>query len=678
MSVNKRSKQPVRPAKRGLAKVGVKNTNSKPIVWRNQKRKNDNFAQLLDQSCGTSSTVLDTEVDWFSLTYAADVLFLDMLKKNTWQESYSQGQWLKYLKVCFGYYLKKNQRWLNSDDNFISAGAFFIPAGYALLFKQNSEFRRKNNGFIMQVSSDDAPATLTATVPNYLGGRRPVWTGSDYDAVLDGTNTAAISPRDYLTMSTFVKQTYPDAVQVSSIIWGAKSGELFVGAQGTSLTKIYPWSQLVSWSAPYLDEMIGFRMDQTTNTDIVYVILDILLNSLNGAKSVAQALKLNGYDPMLFDVRWTFPDGSYFANIITAMARQIGITDEDYFMFNIFCWSYIASFLPLINLKIDLRSYSNPAFRSFKVPWPLFNCALQSSCRVGSTYYYLNTSISNTWQSVYAGADTTVAYPSAHIFGHPGYLSSNVAGAVIASPGVLLTGAPTTHAWFSWTNAEKAYTYLIKAYPNLMVMAEKMPGDMVDCACFSTIGVTDFSDDIVNQNLGLLSPKTIVLLECSSALPAGLCGIAGTFTYRTALDTANVYTNSNSFKLTQHSQNLINSVMSLCFSETGTTVQALQASKKTISSYIYEQVSSGYEWMQPSEDQIVEMLKEWVVGSPTVKKVSDATVKQLTSSLPKWVSSDALVSHVSSLGWSAIKPMASVLVGKFIGLANTNHRRNEL
>jgi len=312
------------------------------------------------------------------------------------------------------------------------------------------------------------------------------------------------------------------------------------------------------------------------------------------------------------------------------------------------------------------------------MPWPLFNCALQSSCRVGSTYFYLDTPIQVPWQSVYSGANTVIAYTGAGTaFGHPGFLSSNVPGPVIASPGNSLTGPSTNVANFSWINAEKAYTYIQKSYNGFNTMSQKMPGDMTDCACFATIGTTSFSDDISNQALGVLSPVTVTRIDCSSRLPRGMCGSA-VLTWRSHDASGITYVNSNHFKLSTYTQNALQALMSVCISPPGTTVQVLEASKKTISSYVYEQLGGGYEWLKPQEEQLVDLLQEWVVGSPTVQRMSGAAITQMTRALPNWVSADSLVSFMSPLGWPAVKFVAAGLVGKMIGLSSRGNRANEL
>jgi len=429
--------------------------------------------------------------------------------------------------------------------------------------------------------------------------------------------------------------------------------------------------------APYNREFVGFHMTQDAAIDKTSFIFDLLLNSFNNSRSVADALRFNGYDPMSLHVDGVRPDGAYAANIFYALAKQVDIQDEDLFMWFQLCWSYVGSFLPSALVSKDLRLLSDSQLRDLKMPWPVQYICRQSSLRVGNTYYYTSPQTSPPWDSTFPGANTTTAFSNPYIYGHIGFTSTSVPGPIIIAPGIDITSATGSTASFSWSFIPLIYEYLSLKYPALFVMSQVIPDSMNDCACFADIENTSFNDNVTSTALGTLTPKVIRSLGCSSKLPTGMCKTSAALTIRTHLLSGGIILeNAEAFVVSDRAQSALLTVLSIAMAARGTNVQTIQASGG-ISEYIFKELSGGYEKVFPDKNQLVEMLQTWVVGSPTVQLLNDAAVSELTRNLPSFLPAESIVSFVSDVAYKSLGAVAAALVGKAIGLSR-NARRNEL
>lgn len=635
---------------------------------------------LVSFSCGGSPNVFSFTPNWQDgFQTLAVTLWRVMFKRGTFANTFAPGYWYWYLVRCYASYLFANQAWENIDNDIPGSGQFPVPEAIALIFQQCSTYKHKKTKYEYKVKYDGDPASVfTADVVDiWYGSHTPLFSGADftYSSIVQSLSYSSISTNFWSTMVDVLNANFKTkTVLVKDIPWGAKSAELFVGKNGTSLSKVYPWSQVVSLLVPGNYDFVGFQMEQGSDTDDAMVIYDILLNSRNNSKSVANCLLYNGYDPIMFATEAFLFDSVYFAQICWMIWDSIGGSDQDFRMWVSFCWSYVASFFPIVSLD-NMAYLSDPGFQNYKVPWPLQFLARQSSVRVGSTYYYvLNQGVWN-YTATYTGANTVTSFVGS--WGQVGFVSTDVPGPVYLGPGNEITSFNTTAGVFSWTNAVYAYKYFSKQYPALMTLARTMPGDMHDCACFAHAESTLASDIINSATLGTLSPKVVYRLSCSSNLPVGMCSAASALTVRSHTNDPNTTldyrTPLATFNTSMTITNL-DAVLSSMIALPGTNLSVLQAAKGSLTNFVYEELSGGYDWLKLNKEDIVEIVSGFVVGTPIVEKMKNSAYKSLANQLPAQVSLDEVAGFMSKVGWPAVSAVASVLATKSIGFAKTRLR----
>lgn len=638
------------------------------------------FKTIWESSCGTSGVEYRFRVNFDSrFNDCGKVLYRDMIKKNIDFGSFSIGHIVIYLKRLYAWYLFQNGGWENANNNIMSCASYFLPQGYALFYKQNSVYQNKKRTYTYIPYSDFNPEQLDADIADsWYGYGTPSWEFGDYSIIPGAVplDAASVTADEMSMISKLIRGCYSDAVLLKDVKWGAVSGEMFSGEYGSSLTKVYNYTSYTSLVDPYATEFTGFHMSQQNSYYYSWFILDILLNSRNDATSIANVLRYNGYDPMMLHVDDTLGDGKYLAQIMNEIWTQVGGTDADFRMWNLVCWSYIGSYLPLLS-SMDPGYWANPVAKDWKMPWAMVMCAKQTSMRVGSTYYMMIFPQKTNWTTISGGRNSFTDFPNDHDPGHPGFQSNTIGTPVYCAPDVN-TAYNSTYTTFSWTNSLKAYSYLVQKYPKLVTMGTILESDMADCACFSTIVPTSLLDDEVNNPLGLLGPKVIYQLKCSGKLPLGMCKVAAGINWRT--DTkygGDQINNSTVVSLSSRLASALVTVISASLPPNGTNIAVLEAAKTNISHYVYETISGGYDWKKFTVDQIKQMAEQWVVGEPTLEKLKEVALGQVAKNLPEQISVDQLAGLFSTYGWPAIQAFSNVLATKFIGVAK-NVKHNEL
>lgn len=623
------------------------------------------FTDIIAKSCSGSPANYQFNVDWSAFTDYGIAYWNLMHKKGGDITDITPGAMAVYFKTCFLSYLEKNAAWTDSFSN-QGAGTCALPKGMAIIFRQCSSYKN-HEGFMQSVSCSDANGVVFVNTKNWPSNIRLLLSTKEPTVTSDTTTISTLSNSLILLISEAISSTWKSKVLVNDIPWGASSGELFLGANGSSLTSSYTWSNMVSVLLPYGAVFDNSRMQQATFLETFYVLAEMMSESHHEQDTVCGVLRKNNYDPMYFRANTVQMETTYCVQMLCKIwaycTSDDGFVGVDLYSFIVLWWSYVSSFLPIASIYSNPQTVPNFMLREWKMPWVMTYMVQNMWGKRGNMFLVPIVSVSHNWTQVYQGADTS-NYTG---WGCPGFLSSSVPGVVnvagvVQSPSTVIPASVVT----SWQTVTKVYTTLTSSHNALFLISAPVDGDLIDCGCSAEFELSTLDDDYVG-GLGVLQPRVIASLNCPAPIPMAVCEIAMALTWRTTDTDLGVNVGRTHTHRPRYNDSAIDKLVSMTTTRAGASQAIMSIGRGSTTRSVHKQLSGGYDYVNVGEKELIKLISAWGSTVPFVKDAHAAAAEVIAKNLPDYISIDTVHSMLGGLGRGAVQMVGYALAQKKIG-----------